>query len=209
MNQRARYLHEVGMLNLTPRSGLAFLGSGAQSVSEHTLRMLHVAFVLARMSDQPIDELQLLHLVMFHDLPEARTGDHNYVNRKYVHEDLDQLLADGAREWAHGDELVAYIREFEDAQTPAARLAKDADQLELLLVLKREADLGNPHVADWVTPLLARLKTDAGKQLAQEILATRWDEWWFNNKDDPHWVHGKASQSSAQHPKRRRQKIKP
>ncbi len=190
MNQRARYLHEVGMLNDTPRSGLAFLGNGEQSVAEHMFRMMHIAFILARMSEQPVNELRLLHLVMFHDLPEARTSDHNYVNRKYVHEDMEKLLEDGAREWAHGEEIVAYVQEFENPQTIEARLAKDADQLELLVFLKRQADLGNPHVPDWLNSLLPRLKTDEGKQLAQEILATRWDEWWFNNKDDPHWVNG-------------------
>ncbi|CAG0994630.1 hypothetical protein ANRL3_03031 [Anaerolineae bacterium] len=195
MSQRVNYLNEVGMLNTLPRSGFAFLGSGAQSVAEHTFRMMHIAFALARLSDERVDELHLLHLVMFHDFPEARTGDHNYVNRKYVHEDMDKLLADGAREWAHGDEIVAYVREFEAAETPAARLAKDADQLELLLALKQQADLGNPHVGDWVTPLLARLRTDVGKQLAQEILATRWDEWWFKDKNDPHWIHGKAKRA--------------
>jgi putative hydrolase of HD superfamily len=195
MSQRAKYLQEVGMLNMTPRSGFAFLGTGAQSVSEHIFRMIHIAFVLARMSDEPVDELRLLHLVMFHDLPEARTGDHNYVNRKYVHEEIEKLLDDGAREWAHGTEIVAHIREFEDAQTLEARLAKDADQLELLLVLKQHGDIGNPHAADWIAPLLARLKTDAGKQLAQEILATRWDAWWFSDKHDPHWVHGKAARA--------------
>lgn len=188
MNQRANYLNEVGMLNNTPRSGCAFLGAGEQSVAEHMFRMMHVAFLLARMSTDPVDELHLLRLVMFHDLPEARTADHNYVNRKYVSEDLDKLLADGAREWPFGAELAAYIREFEKGETPEARLAKDADQLELLAMLKKLGDLGNPHVNDWITPLLARLKTDAGKQLAQEILATRWDEWWFGDKQDSHWV---------------------
>ena len=69
-------------------------------------------------------------------------------------------------------------------------MAKDADQLELLLVLKEQADLGKPCVDEWITPLLARLKTSAGKQLAQEILTTRWDNWWFSQKDDPHWVNG-------------------
>ena len=139
-----------------------------------------------------MDELHLLHLVMFHDLPEARTGDHNYVNRKYVQADLERLLDEGAHTWPHGDEIAAYVREFEARETPAARLANDADQLELLLVLKQQADLGNPHVGDWVTPLLARLKTDAGKKLAQEILATRWDEWWFGDKGDKHWVEGRV-----------------
>lgn len=191
MTQRANFLNEVGMLNHTPRSGFAFLGTGKQSVAEHSFRALHIAFILARMSKEPIDETRLLHLVMFHDLPEARTSDHNYVNRKYVIEDLDRVLADGARAWPHGDEIVAAIREFEEGDTPEARLAKDADQLELLLMLKQQADLGNPRVDDWIAPLVARLKTEAGKRLADEILATRWDEWWFNDKNDPHWVEGK------------------
>ncbi|MDE3088899.1 MAG: HD domain-containing protein [Chloroflexota bacterium] len=190
MSQYANYLNEVGMLNRTPRSGFQFLGGGAQSVAEHMYRMMHVAFLLARMSDERVDELHLLRLVMFHDLPEARTGDHNYVNRKYVQEDLELLLDEGARYWPFGDEIAAYVREFEAAETPAARLAKDADQIELLLVLKELGDLGNPHVDDWIKPLLARLQTDAGERLAQEILATRWDAWWFNDKNDSHWVDG-------------------
>ena len=191
MSQRANYLNEVGMLNRTPRSGFPFLGSGEQSVAEHIFRMTHVAFILARMSDEKVDELRLLHLVLFHDLPEARTSDHNYVYRRYVTEDLEKVFADGAREWAHGAEIVAAIREFETAETLEARLAKDADQLELLLMLKQQADLGKPRVDEWITPLLARLKTEAGKRLADEILATRWDAWWFDDKHDPHWVEGK------------------
>jgi putative hydrolase of HD superfamily len=180
MTQRANYLNEVGMLNDTPRSGFAFLGSGEQSVAEHVYRMMHVAVVLNRMSETPADELHLMRLVMFHDLPEARTADHNYVNRKYVTEDLNRLLEDGAHDWPFGSEIVTYIREFEAGETPPARIAKDADQIELLLMLKKLRDLGNSHTDDWITPLLARLKTDAGKQLAQEILATRWDEWWYH-----------------------------
>jgi putative hydrolase of HD superfamily len=127
---------------------------------------------------------------MFHDLPEARTGDHNYVNRKYVSEALEDLLDDGAREWPFGDEIAAYIREFEAGETAEAHLAKDADQLELLLVLKEQRDLGKPHVDEWITPLLARIKTTGGKQLAEEILSTPWDNWWFNKKDAPHWIYG-------------------
>jgi putative hydrolase of HD superfamily len=191
MSQRANYLNEVGMLNRTPRSGFAFLGSGEQSVAEHIQRTMHVAFVLARMSGEKIDELRLLRLVMFHDLPEARTSDHNYVNRKYVTEDLDKVLDDGARAWAYGDEIVAAIREFESGESPEACLAKDADQLELLLMLKQQADLGKPNVDEWITPLLARLKTAAGKRLADEILGTRWDAWWFGDKNDTHWIEGK------------------
>jgi putative hydrolase of HD superfamily len=175
------------MLNRTPRRGFAFLGAGEQSVAEHMYRMMHIAFLLARTSQaaEPVDVSHVLYLVMFHDLPEARTSDHNYVNQKYVQEDLQKVLEDGASHWPFGEEIAAYIREFEAAETPAARVAKDADQLELLLVLKEQGDQGHPHVDDWINPLLARLKTDAGKRLADEILATRWDEVWRVNKKGP------------------------
>ena len=191
MGQLANFLNEVGMLNRTPRSGFQFLGSAEQSVSEHTHRMLHVAFVLARMNAEPVDELRLLHLVMFHDLPEARTGDHNYVNRRYVHEDLEKLFGETERAWAHGKEIVAYIREFEEAESREARIAKDADQIEYLVLLKEQLDLGNADAADWIQAGVARLKTESGKKLAEEILATRWNEWWYSDKNDRHWVEGK------------------
>lgn len=194
MTEAANFLFEVGMLNRTPRSGFMFLGSGEQTVSQHMYRMLQIAFLLARRSKEQVDELHLLHLVMFHDVPEARTGDHNYVNKRYDTENLDKLLAEGEHVWPYGEEIAGYIREFEARETPAARLASDADQLELLLMLKEQADLGNPGTEGWVTALMGRLKTDAGKQLADEILATRWDDWWFNNKQDPHWVHGRSTE---------------
>ncbi len=188
MSIHTNYLFEVGMLNRTPRSGFAFLGSGRQSVAEHSFRMLHIAWLLAKLSEEPVNKLHLLQLVMFHDLPETRTGDFNYVNHKYDSANEEKLYADLARELPFGEEIVALVQEFEARATPEARVAYDADQLEFLLILKEQQDLGNPRVADWIPPALARLKTEAGKQLAEEILASRSDDWWFNNKQDRHWI---------------------
>ena len=42
-------LHEIGMLSSIPRSGFAFLGSGKQSVAEHSFRVTLIAYVLARL----------------------------------------------------------------------------------------------------------------------------------------------------------------
>ena len=185
MSTFADFLFEVGMLNRTPRSGFAFLGSGEQSVSEHSFRMLYIAWLLARLSDEPVNELHLLHLVLFHDLAEARTGDFNYVYHKYDRVNEDKLYADLEKELPFGEEIVTLAREFEANLKPEARLANDADQLEFLLMLKEQQDLGNPRVADWITPAMARLQTPAGKRLAEEILATRSDEWWQQKSQEP------------------------
>lgn len=188
MSRFADFFYQVGMLAHTPRSGLAFLGTGRQSVAEHTLRMLTIAFVLNRLVDTPVDELHLLKLVLFHDLPEARTGDLNYENQKYVQVDEEKLFREMEQELPFGKEIVAYVREYEEGKTLAARVAYDADQLEFLLTVKEELDRGNPLAADWIPPVVARLKSEAAQRLAQEILETRSDAWWFSNKGDRHWV---------------------
>lgn len=189
MSQFANLFYQVGMLQRTPRSGFAFLGSGDQSVAEHTYRMLNIAFVLNKLVEQPADELHLLKLVLFHDLPESSTGDLNYQNQKYARVDDDKLFNDMENDLPFGDEIVAFTREYEARQTPASRIAYEADQLEFLISVKEQLDMGNPLAADWIPPTLARFTSDAAKRLAQDILDTRMDEWWFSNKQDQHWVN--------------------
>lgn len=48
-------MHEVGMLAKTPRSGFAFLGSGSQSVAEHSFQMTWVALILSTLSQTPLN----------------------------------------------------------------------------------------------------------------------------------------------------------
>ena len=83
MKEIADFLFEVGMLKKTPRSGFQFLGSGCESVAEHILRTLYIGYVLCKL-EHAVNELTVLRLCLVHDLPEARTGDMNYMNKKYV-----------------------------------------------------------------------------------------------------------------------------
>ncbi len=189
MSQYANFFYQVGMLAQTPRSGFAFLGSGHQSVAEHTLRMLNIAFVLNKLMPEngleAADELHLLKLVLFHDLPESSTGDLNYQNQKYVSVNETKLYGDMEKALPYGEEIIALVREYEDHQTLAARIAYEADQLEFLITVKQELDKGNPLASDWIPPCVARLKTAPAKQLAQDILATRMDEWWRQKAQAP------------------------
>ena len=172
------FLQEYGMLAHLPRSGFAFLGTGDQSVADHTCRMLAIALVLAKLVKEPVDELKLLKLCLFHDLPESRIGDHNYVQKRYVSADMDKVLKDIHEASPLGPNIVEMIEEFEEQKTLEARLARDADHLELLLVLKRELDTGNPQAADWFEVSQKRLKSPEAQELARQIRATPYDAWW-------------------------------
>jgi len=180
------------MLNLTPRTGFQFLGNGRQSVAAHSFRTTIIGLVLGRLAgeDAKVDADKVVRLCLVHDLTEARTGDQNYMNKRYVTVDEDQASKDMAAGLPMGDELLALDREFREGLTIEAKLAHDADQLDLICELKRAQDLKNPYAEDWLHYALQRLSTDVGRQVAEAVLATDHTDWWFEKKTD-WWVRAK------------------
>jgi putative hydrolases of HD superfamily len=81
------------------------------------------------------------------------------------------------------------VEEFNGCNTVEARLAKDADQLELILELKAQLDSGNPNASEWLTYAVRRLTSAAGKAMVHQILSSHSTDWWFDKKTD-WWVNG-------------------
>lgn len=185
-------VNEVGMLFKTPRSGFAFLGSGSQSVAEHSYRTAWIALLLAELTpEEPKPNRErVMFLALIHDLPEARTGDLNYVNKKYVEADERKASQDIRDAYPCGQWLYDALMEYQEGQTIEARLAHDADQLEMLFVLKQEMETGNSRALRWFEKTRQRLYSPIAQQIADAILATDSDAWWCVNLDDPHWIHG-------------------
>ena len=188
MKEIANFLFEVGMLNKTPRTGFQFLGSGKESVAEHILRTLFIGYSLCKL-DPTVDELKVLRMCLVHDLPEARTGDMNYMNKKYVTVDEEKAVRELTENLPFGDEIKAVLAEFNEKKTRESLLAHDADQIGLILVLKEHGDLGNQYSPEWLNFAVRRLCTDEGRKLAETILRTDWTDWWFRDKSD-WWVNG-------------------
>lgn len=188
MKEIANFLFEVGMLNKTPRTGFQFLGSGKESVAEHILRTLFVGYSLCKL-DPSVDELKVLRMCLVHDLPEARTGDMNYMYKKYVTVDEEKAVRELTENLPFGDEIKAVLGEFNEKKTRESLLAHDADQLGLILLLKEYGDLGNKYSREWLDYAVRRLCTDEGRKLADAILRTDWTQWWFRDKSD-WWVNG-------------------
>ena len=188
MDRIADFLFEVGMLNKTPRTGYQFLGSGKESVAEHILRTLFVGYTLCKM-DNTLDENRVLKMCFFHDLPEARTGDMNYVNKKYVDVDEEKAVRELTEGISFGNEIKEAIDEFNKKETREAQIAMDADQLALILQLKEYGDLGNKYAEEWINYALKRLNTTTAKELVAKILGTDFSHWWFKEKSD-WWING-------------------
>lgn len=188
MKNIANFLFEAGMLKRTPRSGFQFLGSGAESVAEHIFRTTYIGYSLGKIA-KGVRVDRMIKMCLFHDLPEARTGDLNYVNKKYVKADEHKAIEDLTRTLPFGEEIKDLIVEFIEGKTEEAKLARDADQLEMILALKEYKDLGNTYADEWLEFSLKRLQTEAARELAAVILNTDSSLWWFSDKGE-WWVNG-------------------
>ena len=181
------FLFETGMMAKTPRSGFHFLGSGRQSVAEHNNRVVFIGYVLSAL-EKNCASAKTMKLCLFHDLAETRTTDLNYVHQKYARTDEEKATDNLAPTLEFGGELKDLIREYNEKKTPESIIAHDADQLEFLLSLKEQIDIGNKRAETWIGAVVKRLKTASAVRLADEALKTNSDEWWFGNKDDQWWV---------------------
>ena len=193
MKRTAEFLFEVGMLKRTPRTGYQFLGSGGESVADHSFRTAVIGYVLAS-QELEADRNRVVLMCLFHDFPEARTGDHNYM--KYVNVSEERALGDMLKGLLIGDEVKSIIKEFNSCDTLEARLSKDADQLDLILELKEQLDLGNMNAKDWISFAIKRLTTETGKKLAKEILETHSSDWWFDKETD-WWINGTGNHGNT------------
>jgi len=176
------------MLKRSPRTGYQFLGTGGESVADHSFRTAVIGYVLASM-EPDADRSKVILMCLFHDFPEARTGDHNYVNKKYVTVDEEKATRDQVQGLNFGTEIIDLSNEFNVSNTFEAKLSKDADQLDLILELKEQLDLGNLQAKEWLSFAVKRLLTESGRKVAQEILASERDSWWFDKKTD-WWING-------------------
>lgn len=187
MKDIVNFLFEAGILKKIPRSGYQFLGTGSESVADHCFRVTVIAYLLAK-NEPRADAQRVILMSLFHDFHEARTGDHNYVNKRYVTVNEDKAVNDLSKRIPFGQEIVSLIEEFNARQTLEAQLAQDADQLDFILELKRQQDLGNKSAPDWLVYSVKRLTTHLAKALAKEILQTDSSDWWFRKKEEL-WVN--------------------
>ena len=168
---------EAGFLKHLPRSGYQFLGAGRESVAEHVYATAFIAFVFSLL-DPHVDAHRLITMCLVHDLPEARLGDINYVQKNYLQTNEPKALADALQGIPFGPEITALIDEFNAGITLEAQLARDADQLALIIDLKSLRDIGYQTPDAWVPHVKNRLQTHTAKLLADAVLEGQWDGWW-------------------------------
>ncbi len=184
----ANHFYEAGYLKRTVRSGQRgyLTADYTDTIASHTYRTAIIAWHLGTLVDD-VDPNKLAAMALFHDLDEARSGDADWVSKRYVKINNDQINNDQS-EGLDG-RFLELLEECDKKESIEAKLVKDADTLELILTLKELAHSGNQEAISWLKGLnfphepddynqLKYLLTSEGKQLGRVIYDTDPGEWW-------------------------------
>ncbi len=136
------FLYEIGTLRNLERTWQQFMGDGCASVPEHTFRMLFLALLIAR-GEKYTDEGRILKMVLVHDIGESRTGDTNYVQAVYTTKETARATRDTFRGTSFADLYGDILAEYEERKTLAAKIVKDADNLDVDFELQEMKEKGS------------------------------------------------------------------
>jgi putative hydrolases of HD superfamily len=173
------FLYEIGLLKRYKRTGWSQVGVPLpESVADHSFRVSVIASVLASM--EGADPQRAAFLALWHDSQETRTTDLPHLTKNYVSAAAnEQVTRDQVAPLPPpvADMISAAVAEYEAAETPEARCARDADKLECLLQAREYQEQGHANVQPWIDSSLAALTTTSAKQLAHEAMAQNSLDW--------------------------------
>lgn len=181
MNRLVNFFFEVGTLKKIARSHRqSFLTDDlSDNIASHSHRVSIIGYFLAKAENVDIEKV--LTMCVFHDVGEARSGDQNWVHKKYVKVYEDEILRDQISNITSDDSLFSTMTEYEERHSFESRIAKDADKLDQYLLVKEYIMRGNKEAQSWIEQKNADdLYCQTAKDLFIQILETDPADWWKN-----------------------------
>ncbi|KAH7271485.1 hypothetical protein FSOLCH5_004360 [Fusarium solani] len=178
-NSPISLFHLLGGLKTTKREGWKRHGINPESVADHSYRM----GMIAMFAPQGLDQVKCMKMCMVHDVAESVVGDitpFSGVSKTEKARRETATIEYIATRWAgpHTSELRELWHEFEAAETPEAQFAQDIDKIDLLLqAVEYEKDGRGQRDLGEFMGVARKLRTEAGKAWADEILLEREKLW--------------------------------
>lgn len=185
IKKAASFLYEVGTMRKIARAHRQTLLTNdlSDNISSHSYRVSWIGWLLAK--EENADPYKVLLMCIAHDIGEARSNDQNWVHKKYVKVFEEEITKDQISGLPAEKELLDSAREYKERETKEAKIAKDADLIDQILLLKEYVWQGNKEALDWLGKNKGRgnmqyklLQTKSARQLADEILKQKPSDWW-------------------------------
>jgi len=184
-------IEQAGFLMQMDRLHKRSLRTSFDTIASHSHQVAIIAYCLARAEKlSPKEAERATTMAVFHDLPEARTGDIDFISKNYTKSDDPKAIRDQFKDIDFGGELVELVMEYEQKKTKISKIVRDADSLAQMYHEWVLAWQGNKLAEQWFEgDFIARvpyLFTETAKKLAYAMKESNPNEWWwreFVNKD--------------------------
>ncbi|HUH74475.1 MAG TPA: HD domain-containing protein [Chitinophagales bacterium] len=136
--KQINFIKEIDKLKYIQRKTKLFNSERHENDAEHSWHLAMMAIILAEHSDQPIDVLKVVKMVLIHDIVEIDAGDVFIYDTVKNHNNTEEELIAAKRIFGllpteQAEELIAIWEEFEEGRTEEAKFAKAMDRFEPLL----------------------------------------------------------------------------
>lgn len=194
--QLARFFFEIGTMRKLPRMHRQALltDDTSDTIASHSYRVAIIGWFLAKL--EQVDPYKVVMMCLLHDMSEARTGDHNWVHKRYIKIFEEEIRAEQLGTLPDND-LFLLAKEYDERDSKVSHVAKDADLLDQLLLLREYEWQGNREAEIWLYGdkrrpshqvlrkqstyrQLKKLHTGAAKKLGKAIYQEVPSSWWAN-----------------------------
>ncbi|MGC8981454.1 MAG: HD domain-containing protein [Minisyncoccia bacterium] len=144
------FFYELGTLRRILRSHqqTLFFKDESDNISSHSFRTAFIGYFLAKELNADVDKV--IKMCLLHDIEEARAGDQNWVNKRYLKVYEEEIREEQLKKLPNSKELLEISKEYQERKTLEAKIAKDADLLDEILLLKEYEFQGSKEAKDWL-----------------------------------------------------------
>jgi len=178
------FFYEIGNLRKVIRAHQQMLlfQDLTDNIATHSFRTAFVGYFLAK--ELKADADKVIKMCLLHDIEEARSADQNWVHKRYIKVFEDEIRDEQLKDILHSKELIKLSKEYQEKKTLEAKITKDADLLDEILLLREYQLQGNKEAEFWLNP--GKLKsqqeklmhTELAKALSKEAKKQEPTFWW-------------------------------
>jgi len=138
LQKQVDFIHEIDKVKYIQRKTRLFNSDRTENDAEHSWHLAVMALVLAGHSNEAIDLLKVIKMLLIHDLVEIDAGDIFLYDTTTSHTNTAAERAAAKRIFgllpqAQAEELILIWEEFEAGETAESKFARAMDRFEPLL----------------------------------------------------------------------------
>ncbi len=138
LSRQIAFIKEIDKVKYIERKSKLFVSDRNENDAEHSWHLAMMALILLEHSNETVDILKVLKMVLIHDIVEIDAGDTFLFDTTKNHDDSANELAAAKRIFAilpddQANEMVEIWNEFEAGETAEAKFARAMDRFEPVL----------------------------------------------------------------------------